>query len=229
MRDPGPRRPPQSTLRRLLVALTIGWLAAVLAIQLSGPALTPADVASSPDSLAAGQLVRLLSSSLIIDDDLPLAQFALLAAVTAVVLVRHGAIVWWLAALVGHIGSALIAYAIIALAVALGSGLAERFTDTRDYGISCVLAAELGVLFMSGMPRRGGRRGTRGRRGSRFDAVLAVASVSLLVWLVEPDWFGLEHSIAFAIGAAVLVGWERAQTRPGPVGRRARARPRPDR
>ena len=163
----------------------------------------PPDVGASPDALVDGGLWRLLSSSLIVDADFPGLQLALLGAVTAVVLIRHGAIVWWLAALAGHVGSALIAYALIAVAGQLGSGSAERFEDDWDYGISCVLAALAGVLFAGGV-----RRLRSGLGGARDVGLVAAATAGLVAWLATIDWYGAEHLLAFALGAWVLLARE---------------------
>jgi hypothetical protein len=188
----------------LLIVLAGAWLVAVAVIRIAGVDLTPPDIGASPDTLVAGDLGRLLSSSLIVDASLPLAQIALLALATVLVIARWGPRLWWVAALVGHVGSALIAYAVIALGIALGFGSAERIADDWDYGISCVLASLFGVLF-AGSVRR-----LRGGRGGRADwALLAVTTAGLALWLATIDWYGIEHPIAFALGAAVLVWWER--------------------
>jgi hypothetical protein len=50
----------------------------------------PADVGASPDTVAAWELWRLVTSSLIVDADVPLLQIAVLVAATALVLVRYG-------------------------------------------------------------------------------------------------------------------------------------------
>jgi hypothetical protein len=190
---------PRRALDRLLLAAAIAWLAAVALIEVVDPGLDPADVGSSPDAVAAGRLWRLLTSALIVEAGVPWLQIAVLAAVTALVLVLHGPIVWWLAALIGHVGSALLAYALIAVADALGSASAERVEDDWDYGISCVLAAVCGVLFAGGMSRL--RRG----RGGGLDVALVVAtSLGLVGWLVTIDWYGVEHLFAFALGAGVV-------------------------
>lgn len=186
-------------LRWSLIALTVAWLAAVTTIHVLGLSVTPSDVGSSPDALVAGHVWRLLGSSLIVDDDLPLAQIALLAFATAVVIVRYGPAVWWAAALLGHVGSALIAYALIGVAIALGSGSAERTSDDWDYGISCVFAAQLGVLFAGALRRR------REGRGDALDVAAIVGSAgAFVVFLVDIGWYGTEHLFAFALGCAVV-------------------------
>lgn len=188
------------TLRRSLIALALAWLAAVAAILLLDLGVTPSDVGSSPDSLLAGHVWRLLSSSLIVDDDLPLVQLALLAAVTAGVLLRYGAVVWWVAALVGHVGSALLTYALLGVAIALGSSSAERTADDWDYGVSCVFGALLGVLCAGGVRR------LRDGRGDWLDvAAVATAAGALVVFLADLDWYGTEHFFALALGGAVAV------------------------
>jgi hypothetical protein len=185
-------------LERVLLGAAVAWLAAVTVVWFLDPA--PSALGASPDKVAAGALWRLLSSSLIVDGEMPLLQIAELVVVSALVLFGPGAFVWWLAALIGHVGSALIAYALIALAAALGSGSAERSEDDWDYGISCVLAALAGVVFADALQRlRGG-----GRRRRRDVALVVFALVSLVGWLVTIDWFGVEHVFAFGLGAAVL-------------------------
>jgi hypothetical protein len=193
------------TRDRALSVLAAGWLAAVALIELTGADLTRDDVGASPDTVADGALWRLLTSALLVDAGLPLLQIALAALVTALVLVRHGAITWWLAALAGHVGSAVLAYAIIAVADALGSASADRVEDDWDYGISCVMAALTGVLFA------GGARRLRARTGGALDIALVVAAAAALVaWIVTIDWYGVEHVFAFALGALVLVRRDRA-------------------
>ena len=117
---------------------------------------------------------------------LPFVQVGLAAAVAALAINRLGAAAWWRAALAGHIGSALIAYALIGLAGA------ERAAATPDYGVSCVLGASLGALLtVRGKPRVVGIVGT-----------LALAPLSF-------SWIGLEHPLSIALGAAVTA-WRRA-------------------
>lgn len=185
---------------RLLALAAFLWIAAAAAIELGAFGLSAAELGSSPDTLAGFEPWRLLTSSLLVDGELPVAQVALLVAVTVAVISRHGARVWWVAALLGHIGSALLAYAAIGVAIALGNDAADRISDDWDYGVSCVMAAQFGVLFAGALLRR--RRGTAGP----FDLVLAVAAlIALIAWTVTIDWYGVEHQLAFAIGIAVLL------------------------
>jgi hypothetical protein len=206
-------------LTRLPAVLAVTWVGAVAVIWAVGPELTPAEVGARPESV--GDVWRLLSSSLIVDAGFPLLQILALCATTALVLVRHGGVVWWLAALAGHVGSALLAYALIAVADALGSDSAERVQDDWDYGISCVLAALAGVLFAGGLRR------LRGGSGGPADiALVAVASLGLVGWIVTIDWYGVEHVLAFGLGAGVLASTGDRLRTTGRAGRECPADPR---
>jgi hypothetical protein len=139
---------------------------------------------SSADLVAEGEVWRLLTSGLVVDG-VAAPQIALTALAAFIVIRLQGAVVWWAAALVGHVGSALLAYAIIGVAIALGSEGAEAAADDPDFGISCVLGATLGALFASG-----------------FRLVGAIGFILLLPFSI--DWYGPEHPLSFALGAVVV-------------------------
>jgi hypothetical protein len=186
---------------RALTALAALFLAAVVAATLlerSG-SLSIGALEASADLVAAGEVWRLFTSARVVEGP---AGPQLAATVVAVALAIRlaGATLWWLAALVGHVGSALVAYAIIGIAVALGSGGAEAAADDPDYGISCVLGATLGVLFAFGVRRR----------RPVLTAVAALGLVALLPFSI--DWYGPEHPLSFALGAAVA--WRRLHVVP---------------
>jgi hypothetical protein len=188
---------------RLLTAAALAWLGAVVLIALFGFGIGPAEVGSSPDTLTDGRIPRMLASSLLVEDDLRYAQLALLLFVSLLLLMRAGAVTWWLAALLGHLGSAVLAYAIIGLAVALGSGSAEAATDDWDYGISCVLSAQLAALAYGAWRAR-----ARGSASPLDSAILLLAAGSLIFFVVTIGWYGVEHLFAFAIGLGVAA-WRR--------------------
>jgi hypothetical protein len=145
---------------------------------------------SSAEAVAHGEVWRLLTSSLVVEG--PAApQIALTALVVTAVIQLEGAFVWWCAAVIGHVGSAAIAYAVIGLAIALGSASADAAASDDDFGISCVLGASIGALFASGLIRRD-------------RTLVAIALFGLLVLLpFSLDWYGPEHPLSFALGAAV--------------------------
>jgi hypothetical protein len=150
---------------------------------------------SSADLVADGEVWRLLTSGLVVDG-IAAPQIALTAVVAFVVVHRQGAMIWWAAVLVGHVGSALLAYAIIGIAILLGSDGAQAAADDPDFGISCVLGASLGALFASG-----------------YRVLGAVGFALLLPFSL--DWYGPEHPLSFALGAAVCLRASRSRLGPG--------------
>jgi hypothetical protein len=142
------------------------------------------DLQSSADQVADGEVWRLFTSALVVDG-VAAPQIALTALAAFAVIRLQGAAVWWAAVLVGHVGSALIAYAIIGIAIVLGSGGAEEAANDPDFGISCVLGASLGALFASG-----------------WRVVGVLGFVLLLPFSL--DWYGPEHPLSFVLGALVV-------------------------
>ena len=143
-----------------------------------------ASLQASADLVADGEVWRLFTSALVVDG-VAAPQIALTALAAFAVIRLQGAAVWWAVVLVGHVGSALIAYAIIGIAILLGSGGAEAAANDPDFGISCVLGASLGALFASG-----------------WRVVGAVGFVLLLPFSL--DWYGPEHPLSFVLGALVV-------------------------
>jgi len=153
-----------------------------------------AGLKSSADQVADGELWRLFTSALVVDGS-PVPQIVLTGGAAAAVIRLGGAALWWCAALAAHVGSALLAYAIIGVAVALGSGGAEAAADDPDFGISCVLGGTLGALFAIGYRRRD-------------TAIVAIGLVGLVVLVpFSFDWYGPEHPLSFFIGAVVALWW----------------------
>lgn len=194
-------------LDRLLIGLAVAYFA-VAAVWDFGDW-----VRSSADEVADGRVWVLFTSSLEVAGSLPLLQILLGAAVAAAVIVREGPRLWWVVALVGHVGSGLIAYGIIGLAeLLLDSTSAQRVADDADYGVSCVLAASLGALMMSGaiaLTRR------RGRRARRWDGAAFGAGVLGMIGLLPMSfgWYDVEHPISYALGAVVTWVWLRRGSR----------------
>lgn len=184
---------------RILAGAAFLWIAFATAIELGLFGLGPATLGSSPDTLVEGQFWHLFTSSLLVDGAVPVLQMLLVILLTVAVLAVHGAPVWWAAALLGHVGSALLAYGAIGIAIALGNGAADATADDWDYGISCVMAAQFGVLAGGALIDR--RRGTFGRLDAFF---LVIAALALVTWFAAMDWYGIEHPLAFLIGIAVV-------------------------
>jgi hypothetical protein len=182
-------------LDRWLDAFAIAYFAAVVVgvlVDYGTDAL-----ASSPAFVAHGELWRLLTSALIVEGDLPLLQVAIAGLAAFTVIRTFGAVVWWGAVICAHLGSALVIYGVIGALDALGAESAERVADDLDYGVSVVLTGSLGALFAGALGR-----------GRRDVAVLALAG--LLVFLpLSLDWYGVEHPLGFAFGAAFMAWWQR--------------------
>jgi hypothetical protein len=147
------------------------------------------DLQSSAEQVADGELWRLFTSGLVVDG-VALPQIALTALAAFIAIRAVGPALWWVAVIVGHVGSALLNYAIIGVAIELGSDGAKAAADDPDFGISCVLGATLGVLFASGY------------------RVLGIVSFVLLIPF-SLDWYGPEHPLSFVLGALVVLGARR--------------------
>lgn len=153
----------------------------------------PADLASSPQSLAAGRVWLMVTSGVIVSGA-PVGQL-LGFAVTAVIALRVlGARTFWTAALTAHLGSAVLVYAGVGVLELLDTGAVEEVAGRADYGISCVWLGVAGAL--AGARMDGVRTGV---------AIGAVTVVSALLWVTGPpdDLAGVEHALAFALGALV--------------------------
>jgi hypothetical protein len=183
--------------------LAAAWLAAVAAIALlqDGGSAVPSALAASPQRLWNGEVWTLASSALVIDGP-PVAQFALLLAVTAWFIARVGAGAFWLVALAGHIGATLLSYIGIGLLWLVSRPTVEPVIEAPDFGISAILAAALGGLSVVGW-HIGGRRRRR--------IVAAWAGAVLLAFVVSVPLDGeladVEHLLAYLSGvvAAMLL------------------------
>ena len=182
-------------VERALALLALLYFVAVAIGVVAG--LDPESLASSPAHLADGQVWRLVTSALVVEGRLPLVQVALAAGAAYAVVLAYGAVAWWGAVLAAHVGSALVIYALIGLFDALGTEGAERVARDPDYGVSIVITGTLGAL-CAGAWRHG-----------RHELV-AAAVLGLLAFIpLSLDWYGIEHPVGFAFGAAFLAWWAR--------------------
>lgn len=126
---------------------------------------------------------------------------AIAAIAAGAVILREGPVTWWLAAIAGHVGSALLAYALIAIAAVLGSAGADRASDDPDFGVSCVLGASVGALLASAvLARRDGARdaGTTVALAAGLTGAAAMLALSA-------GWLDAEHGLSVALGAGVVI------------------------
>jgi hypothetical protein len=127
-----------------------------------------------------------------------------LVIVLALAYVRVGAARLWAAGLTAHIGAALLAYAGIGVLNVLGVDLGDATTDP-DYGVSVLLAGELGVIAVSG-----------GRRTALLVGVLGVAGFG--IGLADADALAnVEHLLGFLLGAATILALDRWRPRAAPA------------
>ncbi|HTU15084.1 MAG TPA: hypothetical protein VMF31_07795 [Solirubrobacterales bacterium] len=151
---------------------------------------------ASADRVADGRVWLLLTSALNVVVELDEVQWLMLAVVTAAVIYRLGPRLWWTVSLTGHVGSAIISYGLIEIAVALGSGSAEITARESDYGISIVLAAGLGALTASALLAR-----ERGDFGAADRAALIAGLAGLAgMFAVSFGWYDIQHLIGYVIG-----------------------------
>ena len=172
----------------------------------------------SPADLVSGKLWLLPLSGVVVDGE-TWVQLAALAEAAVAVVVLAGARTFWRAAIFAHVGSTLVAYAILGvLAVAAPSSVGDLFRDP-DYGVSCIWAGSLGALAVVGARRCSGRAA----KAAVAAVVSAPLGVVLTAGVVTPagqlNLATLEHVLAFALGALA------ARVAPVTPARRAPRRP----
>jgi hypothetical protein len=174
-----------------LIALAVAYLAYV-GLGGVGPGLY-----ASADRVADGQVWLLVTSGLDVVVELDGVQWVLLACAVGVVIYRHGPRLWWLVAVSGHLFAAVISYALIGLAAALGSGSADRTAAEADYGISIVLAATLGALTSGALEARSKPGGWA--RGDRFALAGGLLGLAGMI-AVSFGWYDIQHLFGYLIG-----------------------------
>jgi hypothetical protein len=213
MGGPGARR--LTSPAALLAAAWLAAVAVIAALQAAGGGPRTAALACSPARLAAGHVWTLLSSALVIDGP-PVIQLAGTAVVIGLVVHDLGARAFWGAALAGHVGATLAAYAGIGLLWLLARGSVESIAHAPDYGISAVWAGALGALAVTSAWRPASHR--------RLAVALGALALFALVVLVplHGELADVEHLLAFVLGAGVAAGVLRSRGRLRDAAARAR-------
>ena len=176
-----------------------------------GHLVSPADLASSPASLAAGKVWLLLTSGFVVEGP-PLPQILALAVLAVLVIRFRGSRTFWTASLAGHVGSTLVVYAVVGLAWWADPHAVAGVIHSPDYGISCIWSAGLGAI-AAGAWAAPEPRSIRTRRILIPAGALTV--LTAVTALSTSEIARSEHLIAFLLGALVV--------------RSARHRVRPDR
>jgi hypothetical protein len=195
--------------RRLAFLLPGEWLflAALMAVVSS---LTAAermraislwDLASSPHAVAEARVWSLVTSALLVSSPL-FWSLVSLGVFCALALRICGIRVLLISAFAGHVASALVVYALLAVTRAFDPRAFAAVVNAPDFGVSAVSAAWLGAM-ASVSWRRG--NGTWWRK---IATVLAVVAVAAFGWIVRGhlNFLDLEHVVAFAIGVVLATG-----------------------
>jgi hypothetical protein len=156
-----------------------------------------ADLASSPQKIADGQLWTLLSSAFLVDGP-PVVQIVSVAILAAVLVHFRGSFVFWRAALAGHVTATVLVYIGVGALWLVDRHATEGVITSPDYGISCVWAGALGAIVAGAWRARG--RSPRAR-------IVVVVAVSMLTALTifSTGLAQIEHVLAFVLGALVIV------------------------
>ncbi len=153
--------------------------------------------------VASGRVWLLPASALVVDRPvlIGLAAFSVLAMAT---LRLCGARTFWLAAVMGHAGSALVVYAIIGSSQLVDPRMFTSSATRPDFGVSAMQAAWVGAITATAWSWAG-----TDRRGRSVVAV-GVCALAAVAWWLHPDPSILttEHLFAFLIGGGI-VSWSR--------------------
>ena len=154
-------------------------------------------VAASAGDVLRGQVWRLLTSGLIAERPIAasVVSFGLLASLTLLLCGRR---TFWVSAIAGNVGSALLAYLLIgAVRVADPGSLAAEWR-AWDFGVSAISAAWLGAIAATGW---------RSRRSltARGAIVVSCLAIGTFAYTLHPGitMLASEHVTAFAIGVVV--------------------------
>ena len=140
----------------------------------------------------------LVSSGLIVDHPVAVSLLSF-AALAVAAFMLAGARAFWLAALLGHVGSTALVYLFIGLSRAADPTAWARVVHSPDYGVSAVSAAWLGAIAAVSWRRRLTSRAGRGA------IAVGCGAVGLFAYSLRPDVTILssEHLVAFTFGILV--------------------------
>jgi hypothetical protein len=159
-------------------------------------------LAFSPADLVSGRLWLLPLSGVIVDGT-AWSQLVELAEGAAALVLLGGAGTFWRAAIAGHVGSTLIAYAVLGvLAMAAPASVGDLFRDP-DYGVSCVWAGCLGALAVVAARRCRSRRAKVAVVCVACGPLVSLLQGGFVTQAGTVDLATLEHLLAFGLGALV--------------------------
>jgi multisubunit Na+/H+ antiporter MnhG subunit len=159
--------------------------------------------AASAAKVAAGEIWLLPASALVVDRpiDVGLVAFGLLGFAA---LWMCGTRVFWVVAVVGHIGSTLAVYAIIGVSRLTDPDVFSSAVARQDFGVSAIQGAWVGAIAATAWRWAGADHRARAVVAAGVWALAGVA------WWLHPDPSILttEHLFAFLVGCGVVL-WPR--------------------
>ena len=193
------RRLPRSPVVGWTSGMTLVLVVAVLTFSTRDHLLPLAPFMASAAKVAAGQLWVLPASALVVDRPvlIGLAAFAILAVAT---LRFCGTRTFWLAAIAGHTGSALLVYGIIGASRLADPDIFANAVVSSDFGVSAMQGAWVGAIATTAWL-------WAGRERRQQTAVAAgVCGIAAVAWWLHPDPSILttEHLFAFLIGCGIV-------------------------
>ena len=200
---------------------SFGGVVAGLTLEVRAHELPLGIFAASAAKVAVGKIWLLPASALVVDRPvyLGLVAFGVLGFAALRVC---GTRVFWVAAVLGHIGSTLAVYAIIGVVRLTDPDLFASAFVRRDFGVSAMQGAWVGAIAATAWISAGVDVRARGW------VVAGVCALAVVAWWLHPDPSILttEHLFAFCVGWCVvswprLVTWVRAVAA-GAVGLRPR-------
>ena len=156
------------------------------------------EVGASPARIASGKVWLLVTSGLLVQKPLALSMLSF-AALGLLTLWLCGQRVLAWSALLGHVGSTLLAYAALALVRGLSPETFRGVWTAPDYGVSAIASAWLGAIACVCWRRRGATL------VGKTPVVISCLAVAAFAWMVRRHLNVLdsEHVLAFAIGAVL--------------------------
>ncbi|MEA2385530.1 MAG: hypothetical protein QOH72_5501 [Solirubrobacteraceae bacterium] len=188
----------------IALVLYLGVVVVVALLPGSAHRSLVAALAFSPRDLTSGRLWLLPLSAIVIDGE-TWPQVAVLVQAAAALTVVAGARTFWRAAILAHVGSTLIAYAILKiLSVADHPATGDLFGDP-DYGVSCVWVGSVGALAVVGARSWGSAHAKVALAATLGVPILALLADAFVTSVGTLDLASVEHLFAFPLGA--LAGW----------------------
>ena len=155
--------------------------------------------ASSPDDVALGRLSSLLGSFFLVQGP-PVVQLVATAVLGVAAIRLAGAAVFWVATLLANIPGTLLVYAGVWIANIVSPASAARLASERDFGVSLVWCAALGVLAVAGWWRP-----WPALRWFRYLLQAGPVAAIAVVMLLSDGLSIYEHAVAFGLAAAVAL------------------------